>query len=83
MTYQDPDPTREPARPPYSRRDDGSWGMFPMLVVLVAILGMGYYAFNRMNEPSPIRSSTTTENAPGANTPPSTTPTQPTTPKQP
>ena len=82
MTNQrDPNSTRDRIRS-QMRRDDGSWGMVPILLVLVAILGLGYYAFNRMNDPVNPRS-TTTENArPGATTPPATTPT-PTTPKQP
>jgi hypothetical protein len=84
MTYQhDPNSTRERMRSQI-RRDDGSWGMVPILLVLVAILGLGYYAFNRMNEPGPNPRSTTTENTrPGATTPPAATPAQPTTPKQP
>ena len=85
MTYQrDPEPARDPVRPTATRRDDGSWGMVPILIVLVAILGIGYYAFNHMNEPGPNPRSTTSESTrPGVTTPPATTPTQPTTPKQP
>ena len=53
--------------------------MVPILVILAVVLGLGYYGYQRMNEPA----STTNENArPGATTPPATTPT-PTTPKKP
>ena len=79
MTEQrDPARTRERLSSTL-RRDDRGWGMVPILVILAVVLGLGYYGYQRMNEPG----STTNENArPGATTPPATTPT-PTTPKQP
>ena len=81
MTEQrDPARTRERLSSTL-RRDDGGWGMVPILAILAVVLGLGYYGYHRMNEPGQTPRATTTENAsPGATTPPATTPT---TPKQP
>ena len=87
MTYQrDPNPNREPVRRSYMRRDDGNWGMIPVLILVVAVLGLGYFAYNRMHDAGTQPRSTMTESTrPGAATPPATTPTTPPTPapKQP
>jgi hypothetical protein len=78
MTYQrDPNPDRDQTRPSYIRRDDGSWGMVPVLILVVALLGLGYFAYNRMNDAGTHPRSTTTESTRPATTPPATTPTTP------
>lgn len=43
------DPSR-PRSTTGTRARDGSWGMIPLLVLVVALLGLGYFAYDRMHD---------------------------------
>ena len=79
MTYQrDPDP----AHPATARRDDRSWGMLPVVLFVAAVVGVGSLAYYRMHDETTPRTVPTESSRPGTATPPATTPTPPTAPKQ-
>lgn len=73
MTYQrDPDPVERTR--PRLRRDDDSWGMLPILLGLVFLVMIGFFAFGMFrNDTTPTNSSSAQAPSVGTTTPNTTT----------